>query len=64
MTPEKLQQHIEWLNTELKRLTAEINKAKEERNFGREANMEGQRDALLRCLNKLKQKWLFFIAYG
>ena len=55
MTNEKLNEHLEWLNTEIKRLTAEINKAKEERNFGGEANMEGQRDALLRCLNKIKR---------
>ena len=55
MTNEKLNEHMEWLNTEIKRLTAEINKAKEERNFGGEANMEGQRDALLRCLNKIKR---------
>jgi hypothetical protein len=53
MNPEALHDFVNWLNGQLVHLTTAINEAHEERNFGREAQYQGMRDAFVRCLNKL-----------
>lgn len=53
MTPEKLHDYVIWLNSQVEHLTAAINEAHDGKNFGREAQFEGMRDAFMRCLNKL-----------
>ena len=53
MTPERLHDFVIWLNSQVEHLNLSINDAHEDKNFGREAQFEGMRDAFLRCLNKL-----------
>lgn len=56
MNPEKLHDFVNWLNNQVEHLTIAINEAHEEKNFGREAQFEGMRDAFMRCLNKLTKE--------
>jgi hypothetical protein len=56
MNPEKLHEFIIWLNSQVEHLTDAINEARESKNFGREAQCEGMRDAFVRCLNKLTKE--------
>ena len=53
MNPEKLHELVNWLNGQVEHLTGAINEAHDGKNFGREAQCEGMRDAFMRCLNKL-----------
>ncbi len=53
MNPEKLHEFVIWLNSQVEHLTGAINEAHDGKNFGREAQCEGMRDAFMRCLNKL-----------
>lgn len=53
MTPEKLHDLVLWLNNQVEHLNSSINHAHQDKNFGREAQYEGMRDAFIRCLNKL-----------
>ena len=53
MNPEKLHEFVIWLNSQVEHLTGAIHEAHDGRNFGREAQYEGMRDAFMRCLNKL-----------
>lgn len=53
MNPEKLHEFLNWLNTQVEHLSGAINEAHDGKNFGREAQCEGMRDAFMRCLNKL-----------
>ena len=56
MNPEKLHEFIIWLNGQVEHLTCAINEAHDGKNFGREAQFEGMRDAFMRCLNKLTKE--------
>jgi hypothetical protein len=53
MPPEKLHDFVIWLNGQIQHLNSSINDAHDVKNFGREAQFEGMRDAFMRCLNKL-----------
>ncbi len=53
MNPEKLHDFVNWLNGQVEHLSGAINDAHEGKNYGREAQYEGMRDAFMRCLNKL-----------
>ena len=50
---------ITWLRSQVQHLTEAIAAAKDNKNFGREAQCQGMRDAFVRCLNKLtnQQYW-------
>ena len=56
MNPEKLHNFLLWLNGQVEHLSSAINEAHEVKNFGREAQYEGMRDAFMRCLNKLTKE--------
>ena len=56
MNPEKLHDFVIWLNSQVEHLTMEIHDAHDVRNFGREAQFEGMRDAFMRCLNRLTKE--------
>ena len=56
MNPEKLHELVDWLNSQVEHLTGSINEAHDGKNFGREAQCEGMRDAFMRCLNKLTRE--------
>lgn len=56
MNPEKLHDLVKWLNGQVEHLSMAINDAHECKNFGREAQFEGMRDAFMRCLNKLTKE--------
>ena len=57
MEPEKLHNFITWLSGQVEHLSQAINEAHDDKNFGREAQFEGMRDAFMRCLNKLSREW-------
>ena len=54
MKREDLDEVIKWLRDQITYANEAINEAHEKHNFGRESQYEGVRDALMRCLNKLK----------
>ena len=54
--PEKLNSFVTWLNGQVEHLSSAINEAQDGKNFGREAQFEGMRDAFMRCLNKLTRE--------
>lgn len=56
MNPEQLRDFVSWLNNQVEHLTCAINDAHDGKNFGREAQYEGMRDAFMRCLNKLTRE--------
>ncbi len=56
MKQEKLHDLVNWLTGQVEHLSTAINEAHDTRNFGREAQYEGMRDAFLRCLNKLTRE--------
>ena len=56
MNPEKLHEFVIWLNSQVEHLTGAIHEAHDGKNFGREAQCEGMRDAFMRCLNKLTRE--------
>ena len=56
MNPEKLHDFVSWLNGQVEHLSTAINDAHDDKNFGREAQFEGMRDAFMRCLNKLTRE--------
>ena len=56
MNPEKLHDFVIWLNGQVEHLSSAINEAHDGKNFGREAQFEGMRDAFMRCLNKLTRE--------
>lgn len=56
MNPEKLHDFIIWLNGQVQHLSNAISEAHDGKNFGREAQFEGMRDAFMRCLNKLAKE--------
>lgn len=56
MNPEKLRDFVNWLHGQVEHLSNAINDAHAGKNFGREAQYEGMRDAFMRCLNKLTQE--------
>lgn len=57
--PETIQEFVAWIKGQVEHLNGAINTAQQDRNFGREAQYQGMRDAFIRCLNKLtnQQYW-------
>ena len=53
MNKEQLQQMISWLNQQIMYSNECINQAHQGKNYGRETQYEGMRDAFSKCLNKL-----------
>ncbi|MEO6884225.1 MAG: hypothetical protein ABI199_09400 [Bacteroidia bacterium] len=53
MNSEKLQELIRWLNVQIHHANEVIEESQRNRNYGRESQYEGIRDAFMRCLNKL-----------
>lgn len=53
---EKVDELIHWIKGQLEHLSEAINTAQQNRNYGREAQCEGMRDAFIRCLNKLNSQ--------
>lgn len=53
MEREKLQELINWLGNQIENANKVIIESQNSRNFGREAQYEGIRDAFTRCLKKL-----------
>jgi hypothetical protein len=51
--PEAVLELVKWLNGQLSHLSTAINEAHVAKNYGREAQYQGMRDAFVRCLNKL-----------
>lgn len=56
MNPEKLHDFVTWLNGQVEHLSSSITVAHNTKNFGREAQCEGMRDAFMRCINKLTRE--------
>lgn len=56
MNRDDISEVISWLNDQIQYANEAIHEAHEKHNFGRESQYEGVRDALMRCLNKLKSK--------
>lgn len=59
LSSEKMDEIIAWLKSQVEHLTTAINTEQQNRNYGREAQYEGMRDAFIRCLNKMtnQQYW-------
>ncbi len=55
MEREKILEMLKWLNDQIEYANESIHEAHTTRNYGRESQYEGVRDAFMRCLNKLKQ---------
>ena len=55
MNKEQLQQMIKWLNQQIAYSNECIQEAHQGKNYGRETQYEGMRDAFARCLNKLSK---------
>ena len=53
MKSEKLQELIRWLNDQINHANGVIEESQRNRNYGRESQYEGIRDAFMRCLNKV-----------
>lgn len=53
MNKEQLQQMIKWLNQQIAYSNDTINEAHQCKNYGRETQFEGMREAFMKCLNKL-----------
>ena len=56
MNTQKLNDFVSWLSGQVEHLSSAITEAQDSKNFGREAQFEGMRDAFMRCLNKLTQE--------
>jgi hypothetical protein len=59
MPQEHVHEIVVWLRGQVRHLSAAIARAKESKNYGREAQYQGMRDAFVRCLNRLsnQQYW-------
>lgn len=55
MNREQIQEVLKWLNDQIEYANESILDAHQSRNYGRESQYEGVRDAFMRCLNRLKQ---------
>jgi hypothetical protein len=55
MKPQQYQEMVQWLDQQIVHLNKSINEAHEGNNWGRENQLEGMRDAFIRCLNMLKK---------
>ena len=53
MKPEQYKEMVQWLNQQITHLNKSINEAHAINNFGRESQLEGMRDAFMRCLKML-----------
>ena len=53
MKPEQYKEMVQWLNQQIIHLNRAINEAHSLNNWGRENQLEGMRDAFMRCLNRL-----------
>lgn len=53
MNPERVRELLRWLQMQINHSKEVIRKAHEEKNFGREAQYEGMREAYMQCLNQL-----------
>ena len=53
MNKDQVQALISWLNEQIKLTNATISEAHHKNNIERETQLEGMRDAFMRCLNKL-----------
>jgi hypothetical protein len=53
MNNEQLHELVKWLNMQIEHANKSIVDANKAHNFGREAQLEGMRDAFVRCLNML-----------
>ncbi len=56
MNREQIQEVLKWLNDQIEYANESIHEAHQSRNYGRESQYEGVRDAFMRCLNKLKEE--------
>jgi hypothetical protein len=55
MDKEQLQQMVKWLNQQIMYSNECMNEARQGKNYGRETQYEGMREAFARCLNKLSK---------
>ena len=53
MKPEQYKEMVHWLNQQIIHLNKAINEAHSINNWGRENQLEGMRDAFMRCLKRL-----------
>ena len=56
MNREQLHEMLTWLDDQISYANEAIHEAQATRNYGRESQYEGIRDAFTRCLNRLKQE--------
>lgn len=57
MKPEKYREMVEWLNHQINHLNKAISDAHLSNNVGRETQLEGMRDAFMRCLNMISKAY-------
>ena len=55
MKPQQYKEMVQWLDQQIVHLNKSINEAHTINNWGRETQLEGMRDAFIRCLNMLKK---------
>ncbi len=55
MDTQKLHELMCWLQSQIEHASRSLTESHDLHNFGREAQLEGMRDAFMRCLNKLSE---------